>query len=97
MMMMTVTQKERTQRKHKNIHMYTLPTQTRTVTYYKIDLSSRQGARPMTNKTATVLTTAQNLVMSLRRAQCQDAKTDGQTDRLTVSCKVTLIPTPTLT
>jgi len=38
--------------------MYVLPTQIKTVTCYKTDLSSRQGRRPMTNKTATVLTTA---------------------------------------
>jgi hypothetical protein len=32
-------------------------TQTRTATYNVTDPSSRQGERPMTNKTATVLTT----------------------------------------
>jgi len=33
-------------------------THTRTVAYYMTDPSSRQGRRPMTNKAASVLTTA---------------------------------------
>jgi hypothetical protein len=37
------------------IRVYRL-TQTRTLTFYKTDPSSRQGGRPMTNKTATLLT-----------------------------------------
>jgi len=36
--------------------MYILPTQTQTVTCYKIDPSSHQEGYPTTNKTATVLT-----------------------------------------
>jgi hypothetical protein len=37
-------------------HTHTLLTQTRTVTCYMTDPSSRQGGRPMTNKTAAALT-----------------------------------------
>jgi hypothetical protein len=43
--------------KTQNVHMYVLLTQTRTVTFYKIEPSSRQGERPTSNKTATLLTT----------------------------------------
>jgi len=38
--------------------MFILLTQTRTVTYKMIDLSSQQGGSYTTNETATVLTTA---------------------------------------
>jgi len=39
---------------------------------YKMGPSSCQGRSPTTNKTATVLTTAKNLVMSPRGTQHQD-------------------------
>jgi hypothetical protein len=41
----------------KSVHMYILPTQTRPVTCYRTDPSSREGGCPTTNKTAIVLTT----------------------------------------
>jgi hypothetical protein len=41
----------------KNVHMYTLLTQAKTVTCYMTHQTSFQGECPTTNKTATVLTT----------------------------------------
>jgi len=52
-------------------------TQKRTVTCYMTDPSSRQGGRPTTNKTATVLTTAKS---GSRFPEGLNAKTDGRND-----------------
>jgi len=62
-------------------HMYISPTQTRTVTCYVTDLSSRQGGRPTTDKTATVSTTA-------RIWSWVPEGIKARTGWLTVSCKV---------
>jgi len=53
-------------------------TQTRAVTCFTTDPSSRQGGRPTTNETATVLTTAK---IGSRFPEGLNAKTDGLTDR----------------
>jgi hypothetical protein len=74
-------------------HTHTRFKRDRTVTCYKSDLSSRQGGRPTTNKTATVLTTAK--IWSWV-PEGLNAKTVWLTDWLTVSCKVALILEPTV-
>jgi len=71
--------------KKNNAHIYCQ--QTRTVTCYKTDLSSRQGGRPTTNKTAAVLTTSK--IWSWV-PEGLNAKTDRKIDGLTVGCEVTL-------
>jgi hypothetical protein len=75
--------KERTQRKHKNVHIYVANTD-KAVICCKTDPSSRQGGRPTTNKTATVLT--RTSIWS----ESQRGSMQRRTDWPTVSCKVTL-------
>jgi hypothetical protein len=55
-----------------------LPTKKKNVPYYKTDTSSRQGRRPMKNRTITVLTTAKTWPWA---PEGLNAKTDWLTDR----------------
>jgi hypothetical protein len=74
-----------------NVDCETKLKQKRTVNYYVIELSYRQGERPMANCPAC----NKNLVMSPGRAQRQDGLTDWLTDWLTdrptaLHCKLTV-------
>jgi hypothetical protein len=87
--------KKGTQRKLiKCAHIYMLPTQTKSVTCYKADPSSRLGGRPTKTKTAAVFTKAK--IWSWVPEGWISALTDWLTDWLTFSCKVTLTLTLTL-
>jgi len=62
-------------------------TLTKSVTCYKTDSSFRQGERPTTDNTTNVLIKAK---IGHETWKGLEAKTDGLTEWLTVSCKVTL-------